>query len=98
LIALYPRLAVHIKDVNRDSDHFQAEEEMADVLFEYGSFYFQASDYVFLPYRRFNQQTFLKKPSWLYFQDRSLDLAFNNFFTTGGMKNMAHENKGFDRL
>lgn len=76
-----------MKEVNRESDYFQADEELADVLFEYGFFYFQTADYVFLPYRRFNKDSFLKRPSWLYFQEHLLDMSFNAFLHTGTLKN-----------
>lgn len=81
IIVLYPRLSQQLKfKFSRSTDFFLYKEEIADFMFEFGDFYFQSSDYIYLPYRKFNKDALLKRPSWLFIEDRFVDFNLNTFY------------------
>ncbi len=64
ILFLYPRLTTQLKfKYSRSTDFYLYKEEVADFMLEYGDFYFQSADYIYLPYRKFTHDSFLKKPT-----------------------------------
>lgn len=82
MFLLYPRLINPYSKFrySRTTDFYLYHEEIADFMFEFGDFYFQSADYIYLPYRKFNFDSFLKKPLWLFKKDNLMDFNLNAFF------------------
>lgn len=82
LVLLYPGLVNSYSNFkfSRANDIYMYHEEVADVMFEFGDFYFQSADYIYLPYRKFTVDSFLKRPDWLYAKDSFVDFNLNTYF------------------
>lgn len=108
ILFLYPRLTTQLKfKYSRSTDFYLYKEEVADFMLEYGDFYFQSADYIYLPYRKFTHDSFLKKPTWFFKDDGFMDFNLNVFYkwdsffnnTSGNIKETASssniQSKGF---